>query len=79
MKLNKYLEAAQALQAKAINRNDIKMFEVEIRHYEDEETSLWVTTRHMDVGKHNYFTFYTFWSKEENDSALAKLKAWLGE
>ena len=31
MKLNKYLKAVQALQAKAINRNDIKMFEVDIR------------------------------------------------
>ena len=45
MKLTKYLKAVQALQAKCLNRSDIHLFEIDIRHHEDGDTSLWVTTQ----------------------------------
>ena len=77
MKLNKYLKAVQALQAKAINRNDIKMFEVDIRNYEDGEVSLWVTTQLVWSEEFHYFALYTFLDKEQNDRLLAKLSAWM--
>lgn len=77
MKLNKYLKAVQALQAKTLNRSDIYMFEIDTRHYEDGDTSLWVTTRLLADDEFHYFTFYTFWDAEQNDKALAELTAWM--
>ena len=77
MKLNKYLKAAQALQAKAINRNDIKMFEVDIRNYEDGEVSVWVTTQLVGSEEFHYFVLYTFFDKEQNDKLIAQLTAWM--
>ena len=77
MKLKKYLKAAQALQAKAINRNDIKMFEVDIRNYEDGEVSVWVTTQLVGSEEFNYFVLYTFFDKEQNDKLIAQLTAWM--
>ena len=77
MKLTKYLKAVQALQAKALNRSDIYMFEIDTRHYEDGDTSLWITTRLLAEENFHYFTFYTFLNDEENGKALAELTAWM--
>lgn len=77
MKLTKYLKAVQALQAKALNRSDIHLFEIDIRHYEDGDTTLWITTQDMGREKFNYFTFYSFWDAEQNDKTLAELTAWM--
>lgn len=77
MKLNKYLKAVQAIQAKAINRNDIKMFEVDIRNYEDGEVSVWVTTQLVGSEEFHYFVLYTFFDKEQNDKLIAQLTAWM--
>ena len=77
MKLTKYLKAVQALQAKAINRNDIKMFEVDIRNYEDGEVSVWVTTQLVGSEEFHYFVLCTFFDKEQNDKLLAELTAWM--
>lgn len=77
MKLNKYLKAVQALQAKNINRPDIKMFQVETRNYEDGETSIWVTTNLQGSEDYPFFVLYTFNDQEKNDAVLADLKAWL--
>ena len=77
MKLTKYLKAVQALQAKALNRSDIRMFEVDARHYEDGDTSLWVTTQDMGREKFNYFTLYSLVDQEQNDAVLSELTAWL--
>lgn len=77
MKLTKYLKAVQALQAKALNRSDIYMFEIDTRHYEDGDTSLWVTTRLLADDDFHYFTFYNFLDAEQNDKALAELTAWM--
>lgn len=77
MKLNKYLKAVQALQAKAMNRSDIYMFEIDVRHYNDGDTSLWITTQLLDEDKFHYFTLYTFWDAEQNDAVIAKLTAWM--
>lgn len=77
MKLNKYLKAVQALQAKSLNRSDIYLFEIDIRHYEDGNISLWVTTQDMGREKFNYFTFYSFFDQEQNDAVLSDLTAWM--
>ena len=77
MKLKKYLKAAQALQAKAIDRKDIHLFEIDVRNHNDGDTSLWVTAKLLKEEGYNYFSFYTFLNKEENDAILAKLTAWL--
>ena len=77
MKLSKYLKAVQALQAKALNRSDIYLFEIDTRHYEDGETALWVTTKLMDGEKFDYYTLYTFWREDQNDAVLARLTAWM--
>lgn len=77
MKLKKYLKAAQALQAKAIDRKDIHLFEIDVRNHNDGDTSLWVTAKLLEEEGYNHFSFYTFWNKEENDAILAKLTAWL--
>lgn len=77
MKLTKYLKAVQALQAKSLNRSDIYLFEIDIRHYEDGDTSLWVTTQDMGREKFNYFTFYSFFDQEQNDAVLSDLTAWM--
>lgn len=76
MKLNKYLKAAQAIQTKAMRRTDIKMFEVDIRNYEDGETSVWVTAQLIGAEEFHYFTLYTFFDEVQNDAVLAKLTAW---
>ena len=75
MKLDIYLKAVQKLQAKAINRRDIYLFEIETRHHEDGETSLGVTTKTMEGDNFDCHTFYTFWGQEKNDAVLAKLTA----
>ena len=77
MKLNKYLKAVQALQAKALNRKDIYMFEIDVRNYDDGDTSLWITTRLLAEEEFHYFTLYTFWDAEQNDAVIAKLTAWM--
>ena len=78
MKLTKYLKAVQALQAKSLNRSDIYLFEIDIRHYQDGDTSLWVTTQDI-IGREmfNYFTFYNFCAQEQNDAVLSELTAWM--
>ena len=76
MKLNKYLKAVQALQAKALNRSDIYLFEIDVRNYEDGDTSIWVTARLLAEDEFHYFTLYSFWDAEQNDAVLAKLTAW---
>ena len=75
MKLNKYLKAVQALQAKAMNRADIKMFEADIRNYEDGETSVWATTQLIGEEEFHHFVLYTFYDKEQNDKIIAELTA----
>ncbi len=77
MKLTKYLKAVQALQAKSLNRSDIYLFEIDIRHYQDGDTSLWVTTQDVGREKFNYFTFYNFCAQEQNDAMLSELTAWM--
>lgn len=77
MKLDIYLKAAQKLQAKALNIEDIYLFEIDTRHYEDGETALWVTTKLMDGEKFDYYTLYTFWREDQNDAVLARLTAWM--
>lgn len=77
MKLNKYLKAAQALQAKAMNRKDIHLFEIDVRNYKDGDISLWVTTRLLDEEEFHYFVLYSFWDAEGNDAILAELTAWM--
>ena len=77
MKLNKYLKAVQALQAKALNRADIKMFEADIRNYEDGETSVWATTQLIGEEEFHHFVLYTFYDKEQNDKIIAELAAWM--
>lgn len=77
MKLTKYLKAVQGLQAKSLNRSDIYLFEIDVRHYEDGDISLWVTTQKMGGDKFNYFTFYSFCSDERNDAVLSELTAWM--
>lgn len=77
MKLTKYLKAVQALQAKSLNRSDIYLFEIDIRHYQDGDTSLWVTTQDMGREKFNYFTFYNFCAQEQNDAMLSELTVWM--
>ena len=77
MKLNKYLKAVQALQAKALNRSDIYLFEIDVRNYEDGDTSIWVTARLLAEDEFHYFTLYSFWDAEQNDAVLAKLTAWM--
>ena len=77
MKLNKYLKAAQALQAKALNRKDIYMFEIDVRNYDDGDTSLWITTKLLTGEEFHYFTLYSFWDAEQNDAVIAKLTAWM--
>ena len=79
MKLTKYLKRIQTLQAKSLDRTDMKMFEVDVRHYDDGETSLWVTLKLISEEEYHYFTLYTFNSEEENDAALAQITDWLGQ
>ena len=77
MKLNKYLKAVQALQAKAANRPDIYMFEITTRHYIDGDNSLCVTTRLLAEEEFHYFTLYSFCDAERNDAVIAELTAWM--
>lgn len=77
MKLNKYLKAAQALQAKALNRKDIHLFEIDARNNKDGDTSLWITTKLLDEENFRYFVLYSFWDAEQNDAVIAKLTAWM--
>lgn len=77
MKLNKYLKAVQALQAKALNRKDIHLFEVDARNNKDGDISIWVTTQLLDEVNFHYFVLYSFWDAERNDAVLAELTAWM--
>ena len=77
MKLNKYLKAVQAIQAKAANRPDIHMFEITTRHYIDGDNSIWVTTQLLDEEEFHYFTLYSFFDAEQNDAVISTLTAWM--
>ena len=82
MKLNKYLQKAQELQAQAIEHVNVASFDINVYHFDDRKSGTVVvdfTLKGEEATKENffehYFPFYAWCKKEENDATYGRLLA----